>query len=100
MTKDRLKELLGVLSRDDDTPERIDAMNSILDEYEDTGIEAKLKEAEDKYSALEQRYRDTFKEKLSANDSVEVKEKTEVEEEKQEDTTTFEDIFSDVEENK
>ena len=68
MDKNRLKEILKSLSSNDTKEmDRIDLMNEILDGFnavDTTEYETKLKESEEKYAALEQRYKDTFFKKL------------------------------------
>ena len=68
MDKNRLKEILKSLSSNETKEmDRIDLMNEILDGFnavDTTEYETKLKESEEKYAALEQRYKDTFFKKL------------------------------------
>ena len=68
MDKNRLKEILKSLSSNETKEmDRIDLMNEILDSVnavDTTEYETKLKESEEKYAALEQRYKDTFFKKL------------------------------------
>lgn len=68
MDKNRLKEILKSLSSNETKEmDRIDLMNEILEGFntvDTTEYETKLKESEEKYAALEQRYKDTFFKKL------------------------------------
>ena len=68
MDKNRLKEILKSLSSNETKEmDRIDLMNEILEGFntvDTTEYETKLKESEEKYAELEQRYKDTFFKKL------------------------------------
>lgn len=92
MTKDELKGVISGLMREDDTPERIDAFNSILNGY-DTDYEMKYNEMVEKYSELENKYRDTFKSILEPSTKEEIIETKTETDTVLENTTTWEDIF-------
>lgn len=70
MEEARLKEILKSLSSTElKDVEKIDLCNEILEGYKTVNVseyEQKLKEAEEKYNTLEQRYKDTFFKKLEA----------------------------------
>lgn len=100
MTLDRLKELISGLSTDTDTPDRIDAYNEILtgysveDESKYADYENQIKDLNDKYSALEERYRSTFRTMLEREEvKEETKEETVIEPSEEVVETKFEDIF-------
>ena len=78
--------------REDDSPERIDAFNSILNGYEDD-YEMKYNEMVDKYSELENKYRETFKSILEPSTKEEIIETKTDTDTVLENTTTWEDIF-------
>ena len=94
--KNRVKELITSLTREDDTPDRIEAYNELLNGFDDD-YATKLNEAENKVKELEERYRNTFRsilEKDTGREDVDVistKEETVVEENESE--TTWDDIF-------
>lgn len=90
MTLDELKGIVGGLMREDDTPERIDAFNSIIEGYDTSSYETKYNEMVEKYNNLENQYRETFKKVLEPNETIVKEEKTEPE---LENSTTWEDIF-------
>lgn len=92
MTKDELKGVISGLMREDDSPERIDAFNSILNGYEDD-YEMKYNEMVDKYSELENKYRETFKSILEPSTKEEIIETKTDTDTVLENTTTWEDIF-------
>lgn len=92
MTKEELKGVISGLMREDDTPERIDAFNSILNGYEND-YEMKYNEMVEKYSELENKYRDTFKSILEPSTKEEIIETKTETDTVLENTTTWEDIF-------
>lgn len=92
MTKDELKGVISGLMREDDTPDRIDAFNSILNGYEND-YEMKYNEMVEKYSELENKYRETFKSILEPSTKEEIIETKTETDTVLENNTTWEDIF-------
>lgn len=95
MDKNRLKEILKSLSSNETKEmDRIDLMNEILDGFnavDTTEYETKLKESEEKYAALEQRYKDTFFKKLEVETPTQTTQDSSTEESTT--TATLEDVI-------
>lgn len=92
MSKERIKEIISGITTDTDSPERIEAYNEIISIYDsmDTDkLQADLAEANRKYSELEERYRNTFKDVLNGN----LYKEEVIEEQVEEKETTWDDIF-------
>ena len=96
MDKNRLKEILKSLSSNETKEmDRIDLMNEILDGFnavDTTEYETKLKESEEKYAALEQRYKDTFFKKLEVETPTQTTQDSLTVEESHT-TATFDDVI-------
>ena len=93
MDKGRFNEILGKLLEKDNSIETTDMLNELKTHFESfEKSEDKIKELEDNYKALEQKYIDTFKNTLTESKTEEqskegTQEKTEL------NIATFDDIF-------
>lgn len=95
MDKNRLKEILKSLSSNETKEmDRIDLMNEILEGFntvDTTEYETKLKESEEKYAELEQRYKDTFFKKLEVENPTQTTQDSSTEESHT--TATLDDVI-------
>ena len=93
MDKVRFNEILGKLLEKDNSIETTDMLNELKTHFESfEKSEGKIKELEDNYKALEQKYIDTFKNTLTES-KTEEQPKEETQEKKELNIATFDDIF-------
>ena len=93
MDKVRFNEILGKLLEKDNSIETTDMLNELKTHFESfEKSEDKIKELEDNYKALEQKYIDTFKNTLTES-KTEEQPKQETQEKPELNIATFDDIF-------
>ena len=93
MDKGRFNEILGKLLEKDNSIETTDMLNELKTHFESfEKSEGKIKELEDNYKALEQKYIDTFKNTLT-DSKTEEQSKEETQEKTEINIATFDDIF-------
>lgn len=93
MDKVRFNEILGKLLEKDNSIETTDMLNELKTHFESfEKSEDKIKELEDNYKALEQKYIDTFKNTLT-DSKTEEQSKEETQEKTELNIATFDDIF-------
>lgn len=93
MDKVRFNEILGKLLEKDNSIETTDMLNELKTHFESfEKSEGKIKELEDNYKALEQKYIDTFKNTLTES-KTEEQPKEETQEKIELNIATFDDIF-------
>ena len=93
MDKVRFNEILGKLLEKDNSIETTDMLNELKTHFESfEKSEGKIKELEDNYKALEQKYIDTFKNTLT-DSKTEEQPKQETQEKTELNIATFDDIF-------
>ena len=93
MDKVRFNEILGKLLEKDNSIETTDMLNELKTHFESfEKSEGKIKELEDNYKALEQKYIDTFKNTLT-DSKTEEQSKEETQEKTELNIATFDDIF-------
>ena len=93
MDKVRFNEILGKLLEKDNSIETTDMLNELKTHFESfEKSEGKIKELEDNYKALEQKYIDTFKNTLT-DSKTEDQSKEETQEKTELNIATFDDIF-------
>ena len=93
MDKVRFNEILGKLLEKDNSIETTDMLNELKTHFESfEKSEGKIKELEDNYKALEQKYIDTFKNTLTES-KTEEQPKQETQEKTELNIATFDDIF-------
>lgn len=93
MDKSRFNEILGKLLEKDNSIETTDMLNELKTHFESfEKSEGKIKELEDNYKALEQKYIDTFKNTLT-DSKTEEQSKEETQEKTELNIATFDDIF-------
>ena len=94
MDKVRFNEILGKLLEKDNSIETTDMLNELKTHFESfEKSEGKIKELEDNYKALEQKYIDTFKNTLTES-KTEEQPKQETQEKTELNIATFDDIFT------
>ena len=94
MEKARFNEILGKLLEKDNSIETTDMLNELKTHFESfEKSEDKIKELEDNYKALEQKYIDTFKNTL-ADSKTEEQAKQETQDKTELNIATFDDIFT------
>lgn len=93
MDKVRFNEILGKLLEKDNSIETTDMLNELKTHFESfEEADGKIKELEDNYKALEQKYIDTFKNTLTES-KTEEQPKQETQEKTELNIATFDDIF-------
>ena len=93
MDKVRFNEILGKLLEKDNSIETTDMLNELKTHFESfEKSEGKIKELEDNYKALEQKYIDTFKNTLT-DSKTEEQSKEETQDKTELNIATFDDIF-------
>lgn len=94
MEKARFNEILGKLLEKDNSIETTDMLNELKTHFESfEKSEGKIKELEDNYKALEQKYIDTFKNTLT-DSKTEEQPKQETQDKTELNIATFDDIFT------
>lgn len=94
MDKVRFNEILGKLLEKDNSIETTDMLNELKTHFESfEKSEGKIKELEDNYKALEQKYIDTFKNTLT-DSKTEEQPKQETQDKTELNIATFDDIFT------